>query len=302
MALMNCPAAAKDSTTSGLKEILKEIDPEALNDSQTGFRALQGERLKKTVRLLSSPGTLPLFWVLAAVLGGVRYICKYLQASVRSVRIKAASSGYTKLPPVMDLAHSEWSPAVVCQQYLSALVVGGVRSVTSPLWAILRRATRESGKLGGWIEKELMTNLRVAINALNVSLDWRLRRPYERTFPMAFARTLDPRTAAEVCLLWQRRFFRKFAYCVGFTMEDLRKVLRPVAMKLPRSWVLFWQKALFALWDTVDANTFSTERLHAAHQQLLPGDRGKGLAWESAKTLLRRVILRWLHLRWLAPE
>ena len=54
-------------------------------------------------------------------------------------------------------------------------------------------------------------------------------------------------------------------------MEDLRKVLRPVAMKIPCGWVLFWQKALFALWDTVGANTFSTERLHVAHQQLLPG-------------------------------
>ena len=69
--LADAPKSTRDQTILGLGALLQKVDPEALSDTVKGFKALQGVRLNKTFKLLSSPGTLPLMWVLAAVLGFV---------------------------------------------------------------------------------------------------------------------------------------------------------------------------------------------------------------------------------------
>lgn len=120
-----------------LRELLLEVDPLALDDSCAGFKALNGARLRRIFDTLSSPSTLPLFWVLAVLLGGLRYIGKFLQASVHSVRVKAQHGGHYKRPPVLDVTNASWSPIVVVMQFFSSILSLGPSS-PAPLFETLR--------------------------------------------------------------------------------------------------------------------------------------------------------------------
>ena len=120
-----------------LREVLLAVDPGALVDSTAGFKALTGMRLRRTFDTLTGPTTLPMFWVLAVLLGGLRYVGKFLQASLRSVRVRARHNGHVKRPPVMDMVNPTWCPILVVMQFFSAVASLGPAS-PAPLFDILR--------------------------------------------------------------------------------------------------------------------------------------------------------------------
>lgn len=115
----------RDSSLDRLRELLSVVDPEALHDQSDGFNALAGARLSRTMSTLSDPMSMPLLFVLAVALGGLRYVSKFLQASVHSVRVKARHKGVPKAPPVFDLTSPEHSPVVLTMQFLSGALACG---------------------------------------------------------------------------------------------------------------------------------------------------------------------------------
>lgn len=152
--LLQRTARVVDTTAAGLGAIPLQIDPGALADSEVGYKSLKGVRLKRTFQCLSNASTLCLFWVSVATLGALRYVQRYLQSSVRSVRVRARASGHEREPPSLDLSNKEWSPVHLASTFVSNVCAGGLRRATT-LFNILRRTTAEGGRLGSWKLAEL---------------------------------------------------------------------------------------------------------------------------------------------------
>ena len=122
-----------------MRTLLQDLDPGSLHDSAAGFKALNGSRLTRTMGTLSAASTPPLLWVLSLLLGVLRYVSKFLQASVRSVRVKARHSGHPSRPGVFDMTNVLYSPVVVAMQALSALLASGPQ-FPSVAYEILQKA------------------------------------------------------------------------------------------------------------------------------------------------------------------
>ena len=148
-----------------LREMRLQVDPESVFDSSHGFKALTGSRIRKAFDALSKPTTMPLLWILALALAPLRFVQKYLSASVRSVRVRAQASGHTRRPPVIDMANAATSPVVVALQFLSALLSFD-GDATCPIFVVLRQLTVESGRLGGWSWNDVENNMRIGAKAL----------------------------------------------------------------------------------------------------------------------------------------
>ena len=76
-----------------IKQVLEAIDPQSFMDSPETFRALRGKRLKDMLNCLSKDSTPVMLWLLYIFLSGLRYVSQFLDASQRSVRIKARKRG-----------------------------------------------------------------------------------------------------------------------------------------------------------------------------------------------------------------
>ena len=151
--LMEDESLAADDACDKMRQMTLSLDPEAFMDHPSGFRALRGTRLKKTFETLRSKRSFSTMWLLVIFLGGQRYVNKFLQATVRSVRVRAARSGHTVRPPVLDLANPEYSPVEVVQQFYSSLLSIGEEAGTTTLCGILLEIAARTELTGEYTKK-----------------------------------------------------------------------------------------------------------------------------------------------------
>ena len=127
-----------------LRELLRQVDPDALHDSALGYKALHGVRLTRTVATLTEAVTRPRLLVLAVLLGGLRYLSKFLTATVHSVRVKAGHKGHYTRPPALDLGNPVYDPVLIVMQLFSNVLSLGSGN-TGMLFDALSAATSIPG-------------------------------------------------------------------------------------------------------------------------------------------------------------
>ena len=221
-----------------LRELIRDFDPAYLYDSEAGFRALRGSRLKKAVTTLSSKDTLPMLLLAEAFLDVQRYINKYLNSSIRSTRVRAAVSGHSRRPPALDLTNEAWSPVVVALQALSSLLVWapGRQHV---FYDLLRAISIQVEASGEFSVKELHPQLRIGSATTSGALHWRHSMRF-RQMQFVLAQTVDPLQPTDTRNAAQTRYFQSHNCCVGETVEELRAHLTARDVAGPGRWSDFW--------------------------------------------------------------
>ena len=108
--------------------------------------------------------------------------------------------------------------------------------------------------------------------------------------PFALARTLDSSASDNDNADVQRSFFTMNKCCMGFTSADLREKMTVDAALGRGGWTPFWERTLFAFFDSIDLNTADVEGAHASHAKLLVGSCGGGSGFSSfaAKSVNRQ--------------
>ena len=127
-------AAQKPVSTSEKEQAMHgefgELDPEFVKEVNSAWNALNGKRIKKAFKGLPDPCTLQRFLVCSMVLTGLQYINAFLNASVRSVRIKARLKNKRARPPVLDLVNVRFSFVVACSNITAASSVNAAMETT----------------------------------------------------------------------------------------------------------------------------------------------------------------------------
>ena len=277
----------RDPQAEEYRTILQSIDPEALLDSAGGFQALSGIRLQRSFKILSDATTLPRLLLVAAFLGILRYVSKFLVASVHSVRVKARGSGHRASPPTLDMTNRFFSPVTVAMQALSSLLSCAGLSRRTTFFDILHWMGQECGP---HVMPGFRHHLRKGAVAMSVSLHWRHRVRFSR-MPFTLATTIDPEATLEGRIAVQRDLFIKKRCCIGHTAADLREKLLPSDISCTGSWPDFWDRILFTVFDGIDLCISDVEGLHASQQKLIVGKAGGGCGFTSfcAKSVNRRA-------------
>jgi hypothetical protein len=99
--------------------------------------------------------------------------------------------------------------------------------------------------------------------------------------PFLLARTLDDTLSDEARSETQRLFFSMRKCCLGFTGADLRERLTVDCVSGLGRWSPFWERTLWAWYDSMDLSTADVEGAHAAHSKLLVGSCGGGSGFTS---------------------
>ena len=250
------------------REPLRKVDPAALGESDQGYKALSGIRLRRTYEALSQRPCMPFLWSLSICLGALRYVSKYLQASVHSVRARARFHGYEHRPPLLDLTNPAHSPIIVAMEFLSAVLAAGP---DSPILGILLDFVgRRRGGLGSCPSQH---QLRIGAVVASTAMHWRHRVRFKR-MPYALAVTVDDRATPEARRAAQHRFLSLKPCCLGFTAADLQSRIAPGDIEQPGCWTARWASTLWSAFDSMGLNTGDAEGIHASQQRLFTGGTG----------------------------
>ena len=138
---------SQDAQANGesLRDLLGRVDPGALEDTVEGFKALTGARLSKTFNTISKGATKLAMYILSVVLGALRYVSKFFQASIYSARAKAKHANHEKPPPHVGLD----KPSVLTSCGLPAVLKYNCRFWYVSPFSCLRRFTK-SLRPWGW--------------------------------------------------------------------------------------------------------------------------------------------------------
>ena len=206
-------------TEAQFMAILDALDPEVANESTQGYSALRGVRIRRMVDLLRHQHTLPRLFLLVVVLAPVRWVNKFYNASVRSVRVRARAHGHAGRPPIWDLSSEARSPALVAMQYCSSLL-WSADGPALPLVDIFRGMCSRSSDPN--LLCDILSALRAAAVSVHIEMEERHDERFKR-WPWRIAQTLGEDQPLSVRIDAQDEFFSTGECCLGFTATDLRR-------------------------------------------------------------------------------